>query len=189
MEDYKKKKKTTIRFRVCAFPFLKSRSRERNRVTRSTPTYFRQTCGLLSNRDVRTVCSCQPSDFSTKSRHRQRGRARRSERTTTALRRGALDFTFITRPAKRFAHSLSSVRTYVRTRVYAYQYMQPSTRVLNASRVLFLLSRSLVIVSKNRYAPSPRRKSALGGELNLFFAETSLNFDISESECERQTLS
>lgn len=68
-------------FRVC-LSLSQARSSERNRVTRSTPTYFRQTYGLLRNRDVRTVCSCQSSDFSTKSRHRQRDRARRSERTT-----------------------------------------------------------------------------------------------------------
>lgn len=126
---------------MCAFPFLKSRSPERNQVTRSTPTYFRQTCGLLSNRDVRTVCSCQPSDFSTKSRHRQRGRARRSERTTTALQRGALDFTFITRPTKCFAHSLSSAHTYVR----AYQCMRRVRAYLTPS-FIFVITVSLSLI-------------------------------------------
>jgi len=67
-------------FSYACLSLSQARSSERNRVTRSAPTYFRQTYGLLSKRDVRTVCSCQSSDFSAKSH--QRGRARRSERTT-----------------------------------------------------------------------------------------------------------
>lgn len=94
-----------------------ARSSERNRVTRSAPTYFRQTYGLLSNCDVRTVCSCQPSDFSAESRHRQRSRARRSERTTRHS--GAAPSISLSLRGRREALRLRSftlVRTYVHAR-------------------------------------------------------------------------
>jgi len=106
--------------RARAFPFLERGHLERNRVTRSTPTYFRQTCGQY--RDVRTVCSCQPSDFSKRSPGNKSSAWRSANE-----RRGALDFTFIARPAKRFAyaHSLS----FACTRVHAYARARTYTRV------------------------------------------------------------
>lgn len=155
---------------MCAFPFLESRSSERNRVTRSTPTYFRQTCGLLSNRDVRTVCSCQQSDFSTKSRHRQRGRSERPRYSSTAP---SISLSLRGRRSASLIHSRPYIPIYMRINA-------PSTRVLNPE--FYFYYHSLIIVHKNRYASSSRRKFMLQRELNLLFAEINLNLDISESE-------
>jgi len=119
-----------------------ARSSERNRVTRSTPTYFRQTCGQY--RDVRTVCSCQPSDFSKRSPGNKSSAWRSANE-----RRGALDFTFIARPAKRFAyaHSLSFACTRVRAYARARTCTRASSRVRACRRACFISS----FLSRPRY--------------------------------------
>ena len=126
-------------FSYACLSLSQARSSERNRATRSAPTYFRQTYGLLSNRDVRIVCSCQPSDFSAKSRHHQLGRARRSERTTRhsgaapsislslrgrcealRLRSFTLVHTYVNKYVHTYIHSYirTMYRSYIRAKTY-----------------------------------------------------------------------
>lgn len=149
-------------FSYACLSLSQARSSERNRVTRSAPTYFRQTYGLLSNRDVRTVCSCQPSYFSTESRGIVSGAERdeANERPGTPARRPRFHFHYEA-GAKRFAyaHSLSFVRTYVRMYVL-------TRRDLRMRRVhayltpyeCFIFYHGLVIARKNRN----RRRRAPG---------------------------
>lgn len=88
---------------------------------------------------VRTVCSCQPSDFSAKSRHRQQGRARRSERT--ARHSGAAPSISLSLRGRREALRLRSftlVRSFVRT--YACTYVRTCTMNLRMHRVRVYLS-------------------------------------------------